>query len=481
MRKIILSSFFILFTLKSFSQGWQPAGMGMNGNVLALYAYDSLLFAGGTFTTADGNSANNIAQWNNSNWTQVGKGINGRVNAITSYNGKIYVGGKFDSAGGVPARNIAVWNGSSWSALGKGVNDTVHALEVYNGKLYTGGSFDSAGGKLVNYVAGWDGTSWSNLSSGAWATVYALKNYPYWDLNNSVIDTALMIGTITSAPAYNAIGFPNYIAAWNGTSWNYDTGGPAYEAYYFNRIYAFADFYGTLTTGGPSCDTTVNEGDFPNEISQWLGLWPAVISWGTPGGPEGGPIYAFATFDTVLYIGGQISYVTNINTNDTGYFPINNVVSCIYDTTNGGMDTWDTIGGGVNNTVYALALYKGQLYAGGAFTQYYEGIKNKSKGYTANHIAVYKAQKPAGLNSLLNNQTFKIYPNPLSTSSTVSFNEAGDHYLELDDITGRKLRTMESTDTQYAIDRDGLAQGVYLLKVFDGEMKYESSLKVVVQ
>ena len=37
------------------------------------------LYAGGEFTTAGGNAANDIAQWNGSSWSALGSGMNGDV------------------------------------------------------------------------------------------------------------------------------------------------------------------------------------------------------------------------------------------------------------------------------------------------------------------------------------------------------------------------------------------------------------------
>ena len=42
-------------------------------------------------------------------------------------------GGTFETAGGVPAKNIAKWNGVSWSAVGTGVgaNGSVSKFKVF--------------------------------------------------------------------------------------------------------------------------------------------------------------------------------------------------------------------------------------------------------------------------------------------------------------------------------------------------------------
>jgi len=458
MKKTLLISCILCVSI-SYGQTWQAAGTGMNGNVFALYTYDSLLFAGGTFTSAGSNPANDIAQWNNSTWAPLGEGVNGSVNAITSYNGKLYVGGKFDSAGGIAARNIAMWNGTTWAALGKGVNDTVKAFIVLNGNLYVGGCFDSADGLLVNSVAEWNGVSWDSLGGGVNGHVYAFTNYGSNIIAGGLIDTANIFWTTN-----------NYMQEWNGINW---IGfGDSSTNFCSHPVYAITYFEDALFCGGTLGDTTGGRESsyFTNWVGDGANAGNATI-WSEPGGPDA-PIYAMAVYDSILYLGGRF---------DTTYgWPTKCIASCSNDT---GWSAWDTVGGGLNNTVYALAVYNGQLYAGGAFTQYYQGINHssKSKGYAANHIATYKSPKPTSVNTLVHRATFKVYPNPFTTTCTVLFSESGTHYLELDDITGRKLRTVESTDKQYELNRDGIAQGMYLLKIFDRQMKYESSLKLVIQ
>ena len=78
----------------------------------------------------------------------------------------LIAGGSFGTAGGTPAHNIAQWDGTSWSALGQGVNGKVNALTIYKGNLIAGGEFTLAGGVSANYIAQWDGTAWSPLGSG---------------------------------------------------------------------------------------------------------------------------------------------------------------------------------------------------------------------------------------------------------------------------------------------------------------------------
>jgi trimeric autotransporter adhesin len=196
---------------------WSPLGTGMNGIVRALTLLPSGdLIAAGDFTTAGGVTTNRIARWDGNAWFALGSGVSAGFNPSTVYavhspgNGDLVAGGTFTSASGVPASNIARWNGSSWSPYGTGTNGPVRALATLpNGDLVAGGGFAMAGGTQVNRVARWDGTAWTALGSGVNGfSVYALLNRPNGDL--------LVGGDFTTAGGVPA----NRIARWNGSSWS---------------------------------------------------------------------------------------------------------------------------------------------------------------------------------------------------------------------------------------------------------------------
>ncbi|SPE58146.1 exported hypothetical protein [Verrucomicrobia bacterium] len=123
---------------------WSALGSGMYGYaVYALAVSGTNLYAGGYFTTAGGVPATNIAKWDGSTWSALGSGMGGDtqqnwVNALAVSGTNLYAGGSFSTAGGVPATNIAKWDGSAWSALGSGLNGYVEALAVSGTDLYAG-------------------------------------------------------------------------------------------------------------------------------------------------------------------------------------------------------------------------------------------------------------------------------------------------------------------------------------------------------
>ena len=168
---------------------WSALGSGVNNPVYALAVSGSNLYAGGWFDTAGGTAANSIAKWNGSSWSALGSGILapledpfglGYVYTLTVAGTNLYAGGSFTTAGGIAASNIANWNGSSWSALGSGMggySPHVLALALSASDLYAGGNFTSAGGIAASRIAKWNGSSWSTLGSGVGrssASVFAL-------------------------------------------------------------------------------------------------------------------------------------------------------------------------------------------------------------------------------------------------------------------------------------------------------------------
>ncbi|MDQ1602546.1 MAG: hypothetical protein QOE01_391, partial [Actinomycetota bacterium] len=159
--------------------GWSHVGVGststtpsLNGAVYALNTQNpGVLYVGGNFTTAGGNSkAKRIASWNGSSWSALGATplTNGAVHAIAYHAGKVYVGGTFQNAGGnANADFLAVWNGSTWAqfctpsgAAGPSFDGNVNALQIIGNTLYVGGAFaNGAGIDSADYLLACDLTT----------------------------------------------------------------------------------------------------------------------------------------------------------------------------------------------------------------------------------------------------------------------------------------------------------------------------------
>jgi hypothetical protein len=200
---------------------WAPLGSGMNrsffdnGPVYSLAVLpNGDLVAGGNFVTAGGVPANKIARWSGSIWAPLGSGMGGMNPFVTAMailpNGDLVAGGRFSSAGDAVVNSIARWNGLNWAAMGSGVDGSggVTALALLrNGDLVAGGSFQSVGGVAVNNIARWNGSTWSPLGSGMDGQVSTLAVLANGDLVAS--------GYFTTAGEVAV----NHIASWNGAAW----------------------------------------------------------------------------------------------------------------------------------------------------------------------------------------------------------------------------------------------------------------------
>ena len=173
-----------------------------------------------------------------------------------------------------------------------------------------------------------------------------------------------------------------YIASWNDTVWA-DVGGSANTT-----VKALHTYSGNLIAAG---GFSVIGGVTASHIAKWNGtIWSALGS-----GTTDATITALASDSVFLYAGGGFTSIGGITANfiarwdGTSWFPFgagfDNAVYALtvyngelyaggaFSTTashiakwNG--STWSAVGGGVNDNVYTLEVYNGELYAGGFFT-----------------------------------------------------------------------------------------------------------------
>jgi hypothetical protein len=148
----------------------QKVGNGVDGFVQELYVDTTTqqLYVGGKFLQADKSFvANNIAYVTENagvyTWHKMSDGVNGQVNAITKFDGKIFVAGSFSTAGGVAADNIAYWDGSIWYSAGC-IDGVINDLLVFEGALYAAGEFKSCAADIGRNFAKWNGSTWTIIA-----------------------------------------------------------------------------------------------------------------------------------------------------------------------------------------------------------------------------------------------------------------------------------------------------------------------------
>ncbi|MBK7875412.1 MAG: hypothetical protein IPJ77_06625 [Planctomycetes bacterium] len=209
---------------------WSAVGAGMNSTVSALAVHDDgsgpALYAGGSFNLTGSVVAERIARWNGTSWSPVGLGfgpsVNVSVKALAVYddgNGEaLYAGGTFTTADGQPANVIAKWNGTSWSALGNPFRGGVTSLLVFDDgsgpALFAGGVLVTLAGQPTNSVQRWNGSQWSPVGNlpGSCRSLHA------FDPGNG---TWLYAG---GSFGVDVNGHTRALAVWNGTSWSLPTG-----------------------------------------------------------------------------------------------------------------------------------------------------------------------------------------------------------------------------------------------------------------
>jgi hypothetical protein len=156
--------------------GWELLGQGPHsgyfsgGEVQSLLVDGAGVIAGGLFDQAGAVRLGSIGRWSGTGWDDLAGGVgadvgDGQVFALARIGDDVYAAGSFSSAGGAPAANVARWDGRQWSPLGTGTDGDVHALAVLGGRLYAGGEFATAGDLLVGGLAVWD------PADQAWAAV----------------------------------------------------------------------------------------------------------------------------------------------------------------------------------------------------------------------------------------------------------------------------------------------------------------------
>lgn len=366
------------------SDTWSPLGSGggngVGGDVHALAVVNGVLYAGGSFSTANVGAdvrANNIARWDGSAWTAVGNlagsmygaGTNNAIRAFAVSGGDLYVGGFFNRVNwdngplSVTANRVARWDGTQWHALGNGIGEGyVSALLEAGGDVYVGGSFDSAdGGALpAKNIARWNGTAWSPLGSGAGNGVSSVAGA--YDLQVGVRALALWNGELYVGGAFaranigDAPVVANNIARWDGSAWHALGFGTNSGN---TRVAALTVGSDGLYLGGVFVGAGLGVGSLMpmQNLARWDGTNFTAVG-GVANNGTNASVEAVIVTGTGLFVGGHFSRV-----GADGALSAKGLARW-----NG---AWSVPGGGAglgaDNVIYALAMFRGELHVGGVF------------------------------------------------------------------------------------------------------------------
>ena len=304
---------------------WDPDGPGPLAPVLVI---------GGSFTSAGGVPASNIATWNGSAYAPIGVGITGEVDALAVLpDGRLVAAGLISEAGGAPVTNVAVWNGAAWGPLGAGLNGQVWTLSTSaTGELFAGGVFTASGAVTTNHVARWNGASWApagtGSANGVGGIVYAI--------------TPLANGDMVVGGAFTAAGGVTNrrrVARWGADGLWYAMGGGM-----DNTVLSL----GTLSDGN-----VVAGGIFTypgSRVAQWNGS--AWVNMGP--GTNAQPLAFLPRPGGHLIAGGHFFFAGTVAASKVAYWD---------------GSAWSAMGIGMDQYVIALAaMPSGDVFAGGGFS-----------------------------------------------------------------------------------------------------------------
>ncbi len=339
--------------------GWIPGigTQGTNGTIYALAVHTSGdVIAGGSFTTAGGIPASNIARYNPTTgvWSPIGAGIIGNVRAIVALpDGDLVVGGNFGTAGSTAVNNIARCNPTTgaWSALGAGLTGGASPivytmLALSNGDVIVGGVFSLAGAVAANNIARLNPAtgSWSALGSGVTGAAPPAQTTAA-ALALSQTGEVYVGGIFTTAGGLAANNIARYSPATN--SWS--ALGPGVS----NIVTALTVIPGGDLFAGGNFNSA--GGGPALRIARYN---PASNTWSPLGSGLNGTVWSMVTLPGGDFIaGGQFSF--------SGSLPLSRIAR-FAPTTN----TWSPLQTGISgNSVNALVvLPSGDLIAGGDFS-----------------------------------------------------------------------------------------------------------------
>ena len=230
----------------------------------------------------------------------------------------------------------AFWSGNFGRLGTGGRTHTVEAIEIHGGDLYVTGSFNSATDQLAGSIARWDGSSWQGLTESCNGTVNTL----FFEGNDIYAG-----GGFSEIDGVDA----NGIARWDGISWSALGSGVS------GSVTAILRHDGDLYVGG--LFSTAGGVASPS-IARWDGS-----SWAAVGGGiepfflfDG--VHALATDGADLIVAGQFQAIGGLSVGNVARWD---------------GSAWSTMGDGLTlagqpGSVSDLALYGGQIHAGGSFT-----------------------------------------------------------------------------------------------------------------
>jgi hypothetical protein len=419
-------------------------GLGTSGPVLFMYD-DTLanqLIVGGSFLNVEGILADRIGTWDGTSWDTLATGIinSSPVLSACRFQGDIYTEGAL-----VQGRNALLkLTDNGWQEVGVTSNSTISGLRVIGDRIYVVGFFDSIAGMATPGIAAWDGTQW-----------FAIGN----DINEVYFsDVAEFEGELYVVGKFDNGGGLVNIAKLVDNTWQPVGGGiPAFDGWasdlfvYKEKLYV-AGYFDQW------------QGNAGHNIMAWDGNTWDGLQGGVQHTNGAGFIRGVSTDDEYLYVAGLFNYSGDLFLNGLARWNGSN---------------WCAI----NNP-----------YSGGStilLTHFQDKfILAQSMWDSVNGVAQYIASSDYFVDSCslvgIEEEPYftddvSVYPNPATSTITISTPQGSITAIALFDITGRAVNAVQLTSTNETITLDvsGLPAGIYFGRVLIGEL--ERSFKWVKQ
>lgn len=290
---------------------WNPIGTpgrtnGLNFIASSLGNDGKNVYAGGQFNYAGLVNANSIARFDGQKWNALGSGLGPAsalpsVYTITTTNNNIYVGGTFSTAGGISAPDIAQWDGTNWYALGNPGGEVFGIAVQPSGVYAVGAPYSSATGNFGSpFFEVWNGTSWTSVlvvppapENGYCAVPF---NTPTLGMDAiACMGTNIFVGGSFSIGTFDPPQGSQGILRYDGTyCYSVGTG-------FNSNVVALAVINTNLYAAG---NFTNADGYAANQIAMWNGLNWTNVGGGVVGS---GTVFSLGTMGNYLFAGGSFT------------------------------------------------------------------------------------------------------------------------------------------------------------------------------
>ena len=451
--KKILSTLFACFFSLTVTYGqfiiknvmFQPTGLSNQGLVVGYVAQ------GGPYTIWKPDSTITV----NIGGLAPGNGIGSQ--AYFSDNGNFISGTSYGSAGAEMSRYNQSTN--QWSVVG--------SLGFVVDSTMGGGFGISGDGNTVV------GLSWADTAGGL-----AYAHGVAWNQAEGLMDLGSLFDTIGRSTRANAasydgkivVGWQDYNGPWKSAVWRKNPSGG-----YFKNQYLLIDSTASASNDsnqlGECSAISANGiwiggyGDYANNNQPWI--WSratGVINLGTlPNGSQGyvsginsdGSIVV-GWFDGALFGDPQVPFIW------TSAGGIQNLNSYVHNVL--GLST------GVNQIYAASCISSNGQYIAGY------GVDTSSFNYFAYRVSAVSS----GINELSENNNVKVYPNPFTQQTTISFSKDALYNIKIMDVLGNEIKTIRFSGKQITIEKEDMKEGIYFLNIID-ERKNVTNKKIIIQ